>query len=323
MLIAIVAALAAGGSFAAGGVLQQRAASERPEGEALSFRLIIDLAQDPTWLLGMGFAIFSYALESLALAFGPLVLVQPLIVIELIFALPIAVRWRGLRMSKRVWAGTLSVAFGLAIGLASASPGKGRPAAPLPQWIMALAIVAGLAVLAVTAGRREQGPLRPSLYALGAGIGLGTQAALLKATVAEFQSGIVPALEGWQLWTMLAAAVVSLILLQSAYEAGPLAASMPVVDAVEPSVAIVFGIALFHEHIRTGLWLVGIAVGLVMLFGGIVLLDTSPLVQRLQRVERHQRELDGAEGAGASQGGSAGPAQDQPGDDDGAAEAAG
>jgi predicted Kef-type K+ transport protein len=79
--------------------------------------------------------------------------------------------------------------------------------------------------------------------------------------------------------------------MQSAYQAGPLAASMPVVDAAEPSVAIVIGIALFGEHVATGVWnLVGAGLGLGAFFVGIVLLDTSPLVARIQRREKKQRE---------------------------------
>ncbi len=93
----VIAVLAAGGGFAAGGVLQQRAASTRPESEALSLRLLLQLAHDPLWLLGIAFALVSYVLDALALSLGPLVLVQPLIVSELLFALPISVRLQGER----------------------------------------------------------------------------------------------------------------------------------------------------------------------------------------------------------------------------------
>lgn len=288
-IIAAIAALAAGGSFAAAGVLQQRAASTKPQDESLSFRLLLDLARDPLWLLGIGFAIVSYVLDALALSYGPLVLVQPLIVSELLFALPISVRWRGMHMSARTWVGTAAVALGLTVGLVCAAPGAGTPAAPLAEWIVALAIVAALTVVAVGAGRRRDGALRSSFYALAAALVLGTQAALMKATIARFEQGLVTALESWELWAMLCAAILGLLLVQSAYASGPLATSMPVVDAVDPSVAILFGVVLFHEHIRSGLWLLGIAFGLAMLFGGIWLLDTSPLIQCLQRAERLQR----------------------------------
>ncbi|SRR5579875_89034 len=289
MLIAIVCAIAAGGSFAGGGVLQQHVASTRPEDEQLSFRLLADLARQPLWLLGIGLAFLSYVLESLALAFGPLVMVQPLVVTELLFALPISVRWHGMRMGPREWAGALAVACGLGVGLASAAPRAGRPFPPILSWGLALAVVAVLATTAVAVGRRSAGPLRSSLFALAAGLVLATQAALLKATIALFRQGFVAALGSWQLWAMVLASFIGLLLVQSAYQAGPLAASMPVVDAINPTAAIGLGLVLFDEHVRTGVWLAGVVAGLVLLFGGIVALDTSPLVQRLQLVERNGR----------------------------------
>jgi drug/metabolite transporter (DMT)-like permease len=295
VVIAVLAALGAAGSFAAGGVLQQRAASTRPERESLSFRLILDLARDPMWLLGIGFAFLSYALEGLALSLGPLVLVQPLIVTELLFALPISVRWRGMRMSKREWLGTLSVGGGLTLGLVCASPGAGRSSAPDGQWALALGVLAGATLIAVLFGKRQRGPLRPSLYALAAALVFGAQAALFKTAVAYFAHGIVPGLTNWEVYAMSVAAILGLVLVQSAYEAGPLAASMPVVDAVDPTVSVILGIALFHEHIRTGPWLAGITIGAAMLLSGIVLLDTSPLIHCLQKVERQQRTAPPAE----------------------------
>lgn len=292
MPIAVVAALLAGASFAAAGVLQQREASGRPEHEALSVRLLVDLAHDRLWWLGIGFAFLSYVLEALALSFGPLVLVQPLIVSELLFALPISVRWRGLRMTRREWAGTVAVALGLVLGIVCASPTTGHPRAPGADWAVALGAAAGVSLLAVSAGRTRAGPARASLYALAAAVVLGTEAALLKATVGRFEHGLLPALTSWELWGMVTAALVGLLLVQSAFEAGPLATSMPVIDAVELAVAIVFGIVLFHERVRTGDWLGGVAVALAMLLAGILVLDTSPLVRRLQREERRARQPD-------------------------------
>jgi len=112
VLIAVLAALAAGGGFASASVLQQRAASTRPENEALSFR--------------------------------PLMLVQQLIVSELLFALPISVRWRGLRMGVHEWLGASAVAAGVTVGLASAAPRAGRSGAPVAKWMVALSVAGGI-----------------------------------------------------------------------------------------------------------------------------------------------------------------------------------
>ncbi|HUA29723.1 MAG TPA: DMT family transporter [Streptosporangiaceae bacterium] len=290
MLIAVVCAIAAGACFASAGVLQQHMASTRPPEDELSPRLLAGLAREPLWLAGIGLAFLAFVLESVALAFGPLVLVQPLIVTELLAALPISMRLRGMRMGRREWLGALAVTFGLCVGLVSASPRAGVAAPPLDAWMPALAGASALAGLAVVAGRHVCGPARSSLYAAAAGIVLATQAGLLKSVIALFQRGLVPAFSSWQLWGMVAASVIGLLLVQSAYQAGPLAASMPVIDAVNTAVAIILGAVLFREQIRTGLWLLGFVAGLIPLFSGIVLLDTSTRVRRLQRAELTERD---------------------------------
>ena len=98
MLIAIPAALAAGACFALAGVFQQYEAASRPSSESLSWKLLIALAKRRLWLVGMVLALVSYGFQSLALAYGPLSLVQPLIISELIFAIPLSARMRRLRL---------------------------------------------------------------------------------------------------------------------------------------------------------------------------------------------------------------------------------
>lgn len=288
MLIAVVCAIAAGACFAAGGLLQQHVASSRPAREALTVRLLADLVRQPLWLYGIGLALLAYVLESVALAFGPLVLVQPLVVTELLAALPISMRWDGLHIRPREWAGAVAVTAGLAVGLVSAAPGAGIALPGLSAWLPALVVTTVAASAAVAAGRRTRGPLRASLFAVAAGITMAVQAALLKSVIALFKRGLQPGLTSWQLWAMVAASLLGLLFVQSAFQAGPLAASMPVVDSVSPAVAIILGVLVFHEAVRSGPWLAGIVTGLASLFAGIVLLDTSAVVRQQQRIE-HRR----------------------------------
>jgi hypothetical protein len=92
------AAVLGGLSIASSAVLQQRAASRAQRG-ALLRRLIVQLLHNRGWLLGLGLSILSYGFQALALACGPLTLVQPLAVSELLFAVPVSVRLRGLRLA--------------------------------------------------------------------------------------------------------------------------------------------------------------------------------------------------------------------------------
>ncbi|MGH9044160.1 MAG: hypothetical protein ACRDVP_04885 [Acidimicrobiales bacterium] len=165
----------------------------------------------------------------------------------------------------------------------------GRSGASAIDWALSIGAALVVVVWMAGAGRRAQGPLRSSLFASSAGVVLGVQAALLKATIARFMAGAGAGFSSWELWAMIAAALSALVLIQSAYESGALASTMPLVDAIEPSVAIVLGLVLFQEHVRGGSFLAAIAVSLALLLAGIVLLDTSPVIRCLGWKEREAR----------------------------------
>lgn len=291
MLIVVVAGLAAGLCFALGGVLQQQEASRRPEDESLTPGLLLQLARRPVWLAGIGLAAASYGFKSLALAFGPLSVVQPLIAAEIIFAVPLSVRRHGRRLHAREWTAAGAVALGLAIGIYAAAPQTGDPLPPAGSWVLALGAVVVIAGTAVVVGRRLRGAPRASLFALAAAALLAAQGALLSATVAQFKGGVAAGFSSWEPYAMAVAAIAGTTLVQSAYQAGPLAASMPVMDAANPAIAVSLGVVLLGESVRTGLLpLLGTGVGIALLVGGIVALDTSPLVRRVQREEQRERE---------------------------------
>ncbi|MBE1533646.1 DMT family transporter [Actinomadura algeriensis] len=290
MPVAILAAVLAGACFALAGVLQQRAASARPSREAMSVRLLGRLARDRTWLCGIGFAVGAYGFQMLALAFGPLALVQPLIVTELVFAIPLSVHLNRLRMGAREWFGAFAVAGGLALALVAADPRGGDKPVPLGEWLLTLAAVGAALVLALAASRFAGEMPRASLIALAAGLVMGTQSVLLAATVSKLEKGIVPLFTTWHTYALVIASVGGLVLIQSAFQAGPLAATMPVIDSAEPVIAVTLGILLFDEQIRVGpVWTSLSVLGIAILLTGIAVLDTSPLLQALHRQEIARR----------------------------------
>jgi len=284
VIVAVIAALAAGCTFAVGSVLQQSAARDAPPDESLSFRLLVDLAHRPKWLLGIGSDVGSFGLQALALAFGPLALVQPLLVTGVLFAIPLAVRLKGMRLHAQEWAGTLAVAGGLALFLTAAAPTEGEPQTSFGRWVLILIAVGGLMALGVAAGRVARGPVRASLYALSAGAAFGLLAALTKTSTWLLGQGAGTFFTAWQPYTMAVVAVLGAVVQQSAFQAAPLPASVPVMDAVEPTVAVLIGVFAFAERLGTSpLALTLEAAGIVSLISGIVLLDRSPVVIALQR----------------------------------------
>jgi multidrug transporter EmrE-like cation transporter len=115
--------------------------------------------------------------------------------------------------------------------------------------------------------------------------------------VDRFRQGPLTALTSWQPYALVVASVCGLLLIQSAFQQGPLAASMTVLDATEPVVAVTVGMTVFGEAIHTGWPVSAITVaGLAVVTAGIVTLDSSPLVAAL-----HDRRFGGGgEGGGVS-----------------------
>ena len=63
--------------------------------------------------------------------------------------------------------------------------------------------------------------------------------------------------------------LAAVLLVQGAYQAGPLTASLPFLSVVEPTVGVAIGVLLFHEHIAVGRGaLVSEAAGVVLVLRG-------------------------------------------------------
>lgn len=280
MGVAVVFALLGGFAFAVSTVLQQRAAQRRPAAESLRLRLLIQLARDPVWLAGIATGIAGFGCQAAALTLGTLTLVQPLLVTDLLWALPIASRLSGRQMGAREWGGAGLVVGGLATCLTVAAPQPGRDQPIDEAWVGVGIAIAALVAASVLSAGRFSGALRAMCLAVGAGAVFGGLAALTKAsTDLVADHGFLVTMTRWQPYVLLAAGILSMLLAASAFQAGPLAASLPILDSLEPMTAVLIGIVAFRDKIDTSIVGLGLeAVGVVAVLAGIWLLDHSPLV---------------------------------------------
>jgi drug/metabolite transporter (DMT)-like permease len=275
--------------------------------------MIVNLFKDHWWVGGIGAAVLSYGFQAIALAFGPLVLVQPLVVSEMLFAVPISVRMRGLRLRARDWAAVLAVVIGLAVGIVAANPKRGASVQPITVWAPALVAIAFItAVCLVVAKRKSEGPATASAFALAGAAVMGLQSALYATTIHMLGKDVWGTFAHWEPYALVVASALGAFLIQNAFQSGPLAASTPVIDATLPLVAIGLGVGVFNESVRTStLGLLGAVVGLVLVLSGIIGLDTSPVVRKEQQIEREERDEEDPGNAGDTGRGS-GHTENQP-----------
>lgn len=227
-------------------VLQHRGTHKVGRRHGTGMRLLLHLAANPAWLIGLLVAGVGLALHAIALGSGRLAVVQPLLVSGVLFALPASALLEGRHPSLREirWAGALVVA--LSAFLLVANPQGGTDSAD--GAVLGLTTVAGTAVIVVAAlVVRRARRYGAALMAIAAGLGYGITAALLKQTTAVAAGGIGAVFVDWPVYAMVAVGAFAIALNQLAYRAGPLAESLPALTVSDPASSIVIGALAFHE----------------------------------------------------------------------------
>jgi drug/metabolite transporter (DMT)-like permease len=278
VVLAIFASLLAAVLYAAASVLQHRAAVAVPAEHSMRLGLLTRLIAQPWWLAGIAADGLAFVMQFVALGNGPLVVVQPLLVSGLLFALPFGAWVSHKKMQPSdLWA-ALVVVVGLALMFSLANPGKGRETLTAEAWIV-LSIAVGVPTVACAVIGARSPRWRATLLAAGAGLVYGITASLAKVTAHELGIGIGQALASWETWALIPGGVVGMLLCQSAFQAGSLAASLPTLTVVDPIASIAIGTLAFHEHLAQAPASVVLeTVGLAAMIVGVFWLARSPLV---------------------------------------------
>ena len=181
-------ALGAAASFAVANVAQMRATRRTDAAEGIDPRLLLRLLRDRLWLTGLAASVMGYALQAVALFLAPVVLVQPLIVTELLFALPLAAMLGGRRLGRREWAGAGLVAAGITSFVLVAHPTGERTDIATGTWFSVIAAVAAAVLLLVLVAESQQHRpmVRASGLAAAASVCFGLLSVLTKVVGHEF-----------------------------------------------------------------------------------------------------------------------------------------
>jgi len=277
LLVPIAAAVASAAVFGLSTSLQHREASQAPEG---TIALVWHLLRQPFWLLGMTASVVALGLYALAVATGPLGLVQPILISGIVFALPIRAALDHTIPSRQSLSSAAMIAAGLALFLVVASPAA---TSNQPDRLTGLLFIAGgapIAALLAHRGLRESGRTRGVLLGCAAGIALGLMAGALKMTVIGVAHP-VELLGDWPVWAFVALAGWGTLLNQHAYREAPLSVSMPIVNILGPLIGIVFAGAVFgeavnHRPLDVAVELLGLA-GVVFGLLGLARAESQPL----------------------------------------------
>jgi hypothetical protein len=287
--VAIATALGAAFLFGISSVADQRSTKRVRTRRALSPRILLDLVRQPLWLTAVGANVLGFVLQVVALSFGSLALVQPLLVCDLVFAVLIVriVAWRthveipgGSRTVRIIFAGVGAATAGVAGFLVIGRPTGGHANTSLDVLVP---LAAGLAAvvgscLAVAARSRN---LRPLALALACGVNYGVAAFVVKLVTTEFGAGLAGVFTNWPIYALAVVGPAGFILNQDALQQGKfLAPVQAIITTADPVISIGLGIVWLDVRLAGGPAAVfgEVASLLVMTAGIVVITRQAPQV---------------------------------------------
>jgi drug/metabolite transporter (DMT)-like permease len=313
-VLSIVLTLFAAVTNAASSVLQRRAHHEQVRRNVHGLRGMLAALRHPVWLGGVALLPISAVLGAAALGTGQVAVVQSVQCLELPMVLVLSSVVFKHRLRARDWTSIGVMAGGMAVWLFAMHPSPGNPAAVHRVAWIAGAGTAGVlvALLAVAGwhGGRGGRTRRAQLLGVAAGASFALAAVFISADLAQGLSWSI--LVRWQTYAVVLSSAAAMLFMQYGMQAGTLVAVQPGVTLADPVVAISLGVLLFHEHIRTGLWLIPEVIAAVAITYETIALSRSPLIgERLEHspgepTEAHPERQSGFAGPRAVQ-----PARDR------------
>jgi hypothetical protein len=207
-----------------------------------------------------------------------------LLEIRIAALLPMIARRNRLPLMRKGIIGGLGVASGMAIFAAVSPPTGGVSVPGLAAWAPALAGIAALTMLSAGVGLRSRGASRVIWLAAATAVGYALVNAVTKSSVGLLMHRGAGVLATWEPYTLIAAGILSGLFGQSAFNAGPLSLSLPVIDTVEPVSSVILGAAVFGERLARspGLLALQLAGGAIAV-AGITMLSRSPVTLAEER----------------------------------------
>jgi hypothetical protein len=275
LVVAVPAAIVGAACMGLASAAQARATHEVPASRTLSPTLLVRLVRRPMWLVGIAATIAGLGLQVVALGFGPLLLVQPLLVSALPFASFFGAVLVHKRLDKVIVGGAFICVGGLSAFLLLARPTGGSdhlvPSAPLGGLASAFAVVAvgGLVLSSLVSG-----PAKVLGLALATGVFYGLTAGLMKVVAGELREGIAAPFQHWTLYAVCVVGPIGFLLSQNTFQLGRMVSpALAVITTVDPLVGVAIGVWWLGESAMTGpVVLVGELLAAVVIVIGIAVL---------------------------------------------------
>nr|WP_205835426.1 DMT family transporter [Microbacterium sp. CFH 90308] len=255
--------------------------------QGLSAGHLLKLLSRPSWVLGTVMLGVAIICQLTALAYAPLIVVQPLGAIALVITTLLNAQISGHKPTRRSLIAIAACVGGIFVFVTIAALfATEKPVSN--QQLITILVLLGVVTI-VFAGlflwfRKRIGPL---FYITAAGVIYGFVATLAKVVIVRIQNGDFEWLTMLCLAALIVSAIVGAYFVQTAYSSGPPDLVVAGLTVVDPIVAILIGLIVLQEVAGAPLW-VYIAFGAV---GAVAVWGVFQLARHHPQIISESQEL--------------------------------
>lgn len=258
------------------------------------------LLRHPLFLLGWAVNLGGFLTQAVALHVGSVALVQPVLVTQLLFTIPIAALHTRRKPTPTDFAAGAAVCLG--VGLFVASWGtRGAVLAYRPRVLAAVIAALCLALLLVALASRMRPSIRAVFASVAAGLCFAVSAVLMKLTLDSLlNAGVGATARDWCGYLLAVSTALGLIIGQDALAAGALSTAVAGMAITNPVASALIGVLAFHESVPSSKGaLAGLSVAGLLLVAGVIGLAQSATIRadardaEAHKVTRRQGSVTG------------------------------
>lgn len=295
-MTAVAFALSAGFLFAWAASMQQQAGRaslphDHPHGTVRMHRMHLWLpitaawhllVRHPLWLAGWCVNLGGFLCQAVALHTGSVALVQPVLVTQLVFTIPIAAWHTGRRLSPVDLGAGFAVCLGIALFVWSWGTSATDDVAPHRGRVLAAVLAAlSLAVLLIARASRFRPAIRAIFASVAAGLCFAVSAVLIKLTFDSLvNEGIAATATDWCGYLLALSTAMGLLIGQDALAAGALSTAVAGMTITNPVASALIGVLGFRESVPTSPGsLAGLSAAGALLVLGVIGLARSATIR--------------------------------------------
>ncbi|TDN92854.1 DMT family transporter [Microbacterium sp. BK668] len=246
----------------------------------LSGRQLLSLLKRPSWVVGTVMLGLAIICQLSALAFAPLIIVQPIGAISLVITTLLNSRVTGIRPTRRSIMAIVACVGGIFIFVTIAAFFATENRVTPRETIVILSLL-GIVLLALGGlwfWLRKRG--QALFYIVASGMIYGFVATLAKVVIERIKANDFDWLTILTIVALLAAVAIGAYFVQTAYAVGPPDLVIAGLTVIDPIVAVIIGLTVLQEAANAPPWaFVGFAVaGAIAVFGVITLARFHPQV---------------------------------------------